>query len=244
MASSVQDAVILAAGNGDRFRNGSRHSKLTTPIGGTPLLIRTLTSARDAGIRDVHLVLGYDAEYVRRVATSGAPAGLRLHFYLNPQWHHENGLSVLAARDGVAGRAFAILMGDHIFEPTALESLRRARRQNGEALLGVDRATTAPDIVAEATKVQMVADRVTAIGKAVHPFDALDTGLFVCDDALFTALSESCSGGDTTLSAGVARLAAVQLVRGVDIGRARWCDVDTIDDLTMAEELTQLAPAT
>jgi 1L-myo-inositol 1-phosphate cytidylyltransferase len=244
MSSSVKDAIILAAGNGDRFRNGTRHSKLTTPIAGTPLLIRTLTAARQAGIRDAHLVLGYDAERVRALASTQLPHGLILHCHVNPEWHQENGLSVLAARVGVADRPFAILMGDHIFEPPALEALRRVTRGPGEALLGVDRATNDPGIVAEATKVRMHGERVTAIGKTVDPFDALDTGLFVCDAALFTALAESCAAGDTTLSGGVARLAADGMVRGIDIGRARWCDVDTLADLTMAEELTQLVPAT
>jgi 1L-myo-inositol 1-phosphate cytidylyltransferase len=243
MSNPVHHAIVLAAGNGDRFRDNSRHSKLATPIAGTPLLIRTLTSARQAGISDVHLVLGYDADHVRALATSRAPAGLRLHFHLNPDWHRENGLSVLRARSGVADRAFALLMGDHIFDPSALASLARAPRADGEVLLGVDRRTTDPEIVSEATKVRMQDGRITAIGKAVNPFDALDTGLFVCDAALFAALTESCAAGDTTLSGGVARLAARGRVRGVDIASARWCDVDTIEDLTMAEGLIEPAPA-
>jgi choline kinase len=93
--------------------------------------------------------------------------------------------------------------------------------------------------VSEATKVKMRGDRIMAIGKTIAPFDALDTGLFVCDGSLFTAVADSCAAGDTTLSGGIARLAAQGLVRGIDIGLARWCDVDTTADLTMAEELTE-----
>jgi 1L-myo-inositol 1-phosphate cytidylyltransferase len=244
MSNYVHDAIVLAAGNGDRFRNGSRHSKLITPIAGTPLLIRTLTSAHHAGITDAHIVLGYDADGVRSLARSQAPAGLRLHFHLNRHWREENGRSVLEARAALANRPFAVLMGDHIFEPRALEAMLRVSRRAGEALVGVDRRTTDPDIVTEATKVSLRSGRVTAIGKALDTFDGLDTGLFVCDASLFTALGESCAAGDTTLSGGVARLAAKGLVRGIDIGLARWCDVDTIADLTMAEELTQPVLAT
>jgi len=187
---------------------------------------------------DLHLVLGYDADYVRSLATSGAPAGLTLHFHLNPDWRQENGRSVLQARVALAARPFALLMGDHLFEPRALERLARAPRRPGEVLLAVDRRTTAPEIVAEATKVRLSGARITAIGKAIAPFDALDTGMFVCDGALFTALTDACAEGNTTLSAGVARLAALGLVRGIDIGDARWCDIDTVADLTMAEALT------
>jgi 1L-myo-inositol 1-phosphate cytidylyltransferase len=243
MTYSLDDAIVLAAGNGDRFRNGSPHSKLITPIARVPLLIRTLTSARGAGITHAHVVLGYDADYVRALALSGAPSGLILHFHVNDAWREENGRSVLQPRAALRGRSFAILMGDHIFEPEALQTLARTARRTGETLIGVDRYTADPEIVAEATKVRMAGDRITAIGKAVDRFDALDTGLFVSDESVFTAIDEACAAGDTTLSGGIARLASRGLVRGIDIGLAKWCDVDTVEDLTMAEELTDPVPA-
>src|SRR4030095_11514284 len=55
----VRDALVLAAGNGDRFHNGSRQSKLLQPILGEPIILRTLRSARAAGITHVDVVLGY-----------------------------------------------------------------------------------------------------------------------------------------------------------------------------------------
>jgi 1L-myo-inositol 1-phosphate cytidylyltransferase len=249
MTHSIDDAIILAAGNGDRFRNGSSHSKLITPIANVPLLTRTLTSTRRAGIAHAHVVLGYDADYVRALALSDAPSGLTLHFHVNHAWHEENGRSVLQARAALRGRPFAILMGDHIFEPEALQALARTRRRPGETLVGIDRYTTDPEIVGEATKVRMDDDdddndRITAIGKTVDPFDGLDTGLFVSDASVFAAIEEACADGDTTLSGGIARLASRRLVRGIDIGLAKWCDVDTIGDLTMAEELSDPVPAT
>jgi choline kinase len=241
--SFVHDAIVLAAGNGDRFHNESARSKLLTPVVGVPLLIHTLQSAQKAGITDAHIVLGYDADAVRTLATSRAPDGLHLHFHLNRDWHQENGVSVLAARrsfDGADDQPFALMMGDHLFEPRVLERLLNVGRARGEALLGIDRRTDDPEITFEATKVRLRGDRIVAIGKSLDAYDALDTGLFVCDPTLFAALEESCATGDSTLSGGVRRLAAQGLVRGVDIGDARWCDIDTVADLTLAEEL--LAP--
>src|SRR3954468_3345601 len=155
MTHLLDDAIILAAGNGDRFRNGSTHSKLVAPVADVPLLIRTLRSARQAGITHAHIVLGYDADTVRAVARSGAPTGLTLHFHLNDAWHEENGRSVLQAQAALSDHAFAILMGDHIFEPQALEAIARTPRAFGETLIGIDRQTTNREIVAEATKVRM-----------------------------------------------------------------------------------------
>jgi choline kinase len=243
MPSCVRRTVILAAGNGDRFRGTSTRSKLLTLVGGTPILIRTLRSARAAGLTDAHVVLGYDAERVRAVVSANVPAGLTVHFHFNPRWHEENGVSVLTTRAVLFDQAFALLMGDHLFDPGALDVLLRTPRRRGEILLGVDACTTDPDIVAEATKVRMTDGRILAIGKQIAPFDALDTGLFVCDGVLFDALERSCGDGDTTLSGGIRRLAAAGRVRGCDIGWSRWCDVDTVADLRAAEDIAQLAAA-
>jgi choline kinase len=242
--SLVRQAIVLAAGNGDRFAHNPSTSKLTALVGGTPLLLRTLSSARESGITEAHVVVGYDAAHVRDVAIAGRPRGMRLHFHLNTAWHRENGISALAARGHMSDGPFAVLMGDHIFDPGVLRRLLAVSRAPGETLLGVDCHTTDPSIVGEATKVRLRDGRVTAIGKRLEPFDGLDTGLFVCDPLLFRALDEACEAGDTTLSGGIARLARRGLVRGVDVGDARWCDIDTIDDLTIAEDLVTTSSAT
>jgi 1L-myo-inositol 1-phosphate cytidylyltransferase len=245
--SFVHRAIVLAAGNGDRFRNGSSHSKLLTPIAGTPLLIRTLTSVHRAGITEAHIVLGYDADAVRVLALSDAPSGLVLRFHVNKDWHLENGRSVLAARalmnEPFANAPFALMMGDHLFEPAALRVLLRSPLKPDEALVGIDRFTTDPEIVSEATRVRMHNGRITAIGKGLEPFDALDTGLFICQSSIFDALDASCLEGDSTLSGGVRRLAARGLVRGIEFGSSRWFDIDTRNDLAMAEEMLALASA-
>jgi choline kinase len=235
----VHQAVVLAAGNGDRFRDGSPHSKLLTAIAGTPLLVRTLISARRAGITDAHLVVGYDAESVRATATAGAPTGMRLHFHHNDNWLAENGVSVLAARKGVGDRPFALMMGDHIFEPEMLRALL-AQPHDSEVLLCIDRDLSDPAATGEATRVRLDGDRIVAIGKSLTDFDALDTGVFLCSPAIFAALEDARAEGDSTLTGGVARLAAAGRVRGVDIGPARWCDVDTVEDLRLAEQLVRL----
>jgi len=234
----VRRAVVLAAGNGDRFRNGSAHSKLTTCIGGVPLLARTLASAYLAGVTDAHVVLGYDADRVRALATVEAPDGLALHFHLNDEWHHENGLSVLAVRGRVSDGPFALLMGDHLFDAGVLRRMLSTPRR-GAALLAVDSRIGNGHDASEATRVRLRDDLVTAIGKTIEPFDALDTGLFVCEPPLFEALDAARAQGDTTLSAGIARLAGRGLVRSMDIGDASWCDVDTVEDLETAEDVAR-----
>lgn len=242
-SQSVQQAVILAAGNGDRFQTAGAESKLVRPVLGVPLIVRTIDSAARAGIRHIDMVLGYQAEQVRRVVLREKPLSVSVTFHLNERWHEENGLSVLVARHHLDGRRFALLMGDHLFESDTLERLLAAPAAEDESLLAVDTRPASVEVAMEATRVRLDGNgRILQIGKMIDPYDALDTGLFVCGAPLFDALDESCAAGDTTLSGGVRRLAARGLIRGVDIGDRVWCDIDTLADLENAEGLLRAQP--
>jgi choline kinase len=233
----VRDALVLAAGNGDRFNNGSHQSKLLQPIFGRPLIIRTLEGAHQAGIRAAEVVLGYQSHSLRNTIEASAPAGLHVRFSYNRDWQLENGISALAARRAFPDRRFALLMGDHLFEPDVLGTLLATAAGPDESLLAVDSRPAPADVAAEATKVRIEDGRIVAIGKDLIAYDALDTGMFVCAPVLFDALDVSCAKGDTTLSGGIRHLAERGLIRAVDIGDAAWYDIDTIADLQHAEGL-------
>ena len=237
-AGAVQDALVLAAGNGDRFHNGSAESKLLQPVLGRPLILRTLETAYLAGITAAHVVLGYRPERLRTIIEH-ADLPIRIRFHYNPDWHLENGLSVLAARAALSGRRFAVLMGDHLFEPSTLRRLRHALINLGESVLAVDTRPAPAAVVAEATKVQLDGGYVRAIGKTLTRHDALDTGIFVCDPSLFAALEESINEGDTTLTGGIRRLAARGVMRAIDLVDTPWFDIDTLEDLEAAESTLQ-----
>lgn len=239
---TVRDALVLAAGNGDRFKTGTRQSKLLQPVLGQPLILRTLSTAHAAGISSFEIIIGYEADAVRAAIERGTPGGVSLNFTVNPDWHLENGLSALAARERLSDRRFALLMGDHLFESDVLARLLATPADVDESLLAVDTRTAPPDIAAEATKVRIDDSRITAIGKDLVDYDALDTGLFVCAPALFPALEEARTAGDTTLSGGIRRLAALGLMRAVEIGNAAWYDIDTPADLQSAEILLASQP--
>lgn len=240
----VQDAVVLAAGNGDRFKNDTRGSKLLQPVAGQPLILRTLDTAARGGITSFEIVTGYQAQALQDLVARHAPPGVAVHFTHNPEWQLENGVSALAVRGRLSDRRFALLMGDHLFDAAVLARLRKYPVLPDESLLAVDTRPAPPELAAEATKVRIAGDFITAIGKDLLRYDALDTGLFVCSPLLFDALERSCAGGDTTLSGGIRRLAADRLMRAADIGDALWQDIDTVEDLNAAEDLLEALPET
>jgi choline kinase len=241
-SAPVRDAVILAAGNGDRFKHEDHHSKLLHPVAGRPLILRTLETAAAAGISSFCVVVGFEADRVRAAVTANPIRGIDVRFVFNPDWHLENGVSALAARRVCDGRRFGLLMGDHLFEAAVLQRMLALSVDPSESILAVDSLPGDPAIAAEATRVRMSAGRITAIGKDVDPWDALDTGMFVFAPNLFEALEEARAANQTTLSAGVQRLAGRGLMRAHDVAGASWCDVDTIEDLDAAETLIGAEP--
>ena len=227
----VRRAVVLAAGNGDRFQSKTTPSKLLVPVAGVPLISRTLLTAARAGIQLIDVVVGYQADAVHAVAALTRLPGVTVRFHHNDRWHEENGVSALVSRPHVGGDRFAVLMGDHVFNWQVLQRMLVHTIEDGESLLAVDRAHASSARAAEATRVRLAGDRITAIGKLIEPFDALDTGVFVFSPAIFSALEESAAAGDTSLSGGVRRLAARGLMRAVDTDGSAWWDVDTVEDL-------------
>jgi len=202
-----------------------------------PLITRTIFTAAQAGVRLIDIIVGYEAGAVERTAAAATPPDVTLRFHRNDRWHEENGISALVARPHVGNERFALLMGDHIFHWRILQHLLGQTVRGDESLLAIDRGGATPAQVEEATKVRLRGDRITAIGKQIDPFDAIDTGVFVFSPAIFGALEESARAGDTSLSGGVRRLAARGLMRGIDTGGSAWCDVDTIADLIHASSL-------
>ena len=206
---------------------------------GVPLIVRTLVTLREGGVAQAVVVTGYRAEEIESALERDERlAPMRVLFARNLAWQGQNGLSVLAARAAVDGGAFLLSMADHVYSGEIVQRLQDAPRSPGELLLAVDRrAREAPDLD-DATLVRLDAhDRITDIGKGLARHDAIDTGVFLADAALFRALEQEQRSrrGDCSLSDGVRRLARAGLARGVDTGDSWWHDVDTRADLARAE---------
>ena len=166
------------------------------------------------------VIMEYDprTDSLRQVIADNPIPDVTVDFVRNADWQLENGISALHARELCNGHRFALLMGDHLFEPPVLGGLASISAADGDCLLAVDRTDSDPAVAAEATKVRLDGDRIVQIGKHLDAWDALDTGLFVFTSALFDALEDARRDGETTLSAGVQRLAARRMMRGVPIG--------------------------
>lgn len=233
------NCVILAAGLGSRMR-GVSDSKPLSPVGGVPLIEHVVRRAAAGGADAFVVATGHEADRVEAFLTGLAErTGLPIDFARVADWTLPNGHSVLAAADRIEGD-YLLLMADHLFDPAIVRGLLEDERDGAALVLAVDRNIAGPLIdIEDATKVALAADGgIAGIGKQLERYDAIDTGVFRATPALADAIRQAvAAGGAGSLSEGVQRLAAAGQALTMDVGAARWIDVDDPRMLALAERL-------
>jgi choline kinase len=222
------DCLIIAAGHGSRLRAVSP-SKPLTPVAGMPLIEHVIRAAAAGGASAFTVVTGHEADRVE--AFLATLAGFRIETVRVSDWSLPNGHSALAGAERIEG-GYLLAMADHLFDPAIVRGLIAAPR--APLTLAIDRDLANPLLdLDDATKVETGADgSIVRIGKTLERFDAVDTGLFRAGPALTEALR---AGG--SLSDGVQRLAEAGKAMTVEIGGARWLDVDDPAALARAQAL-------
>ena len=229
-------AVVLAAGEGQRLRPEG-YLKPLTPLLGVTLLERVLLACRAVNVTECIVVLGYGRQRIgKRLDELASRVGITVRVVENPNWKEGNGTSALAAEPYIRG-SFLLTMCDHVFDPAILERLASSGGEDAECLLAVDYRTEGLFRTDDATKVQLSNGTITAIGKDLRSYNAIDTGLFFCQPKVFDALQQSQAIGEGSLSSGWRHLIPRGTFRALDIGDSFWVDVDTPESLRYAERL-------
>jgi choline kinase len=239
MYDQGRTGVILAAGFGSRLRAGGGEGSLKplTLVGGEPLLVRTVRSLTIAGCRRVVIVVGYGAEKVEREFREVYDGGAEVLFALNERFDLANGVSVLAAAPYL-GESFILTMADHVLGDEVMRLAGAHMPPEAGASLLVDHKLDTIFDMDDATKVLTDGDRIVAIGKQIPEYDCVDTGVFVCTQALVDAIRSTFDErGDASLSDGVGHLSRTGRMTVLDIGDGFWQDVDTPEMLAHAEAM-------
>ena len=236
-AMRVTQTVILAAGSGSRLAptRGDVPKPLMT-VADVPLVAHALEHARRSGCDEAVIVVGYEGARVRS-AIEQLRTPLRLTFVENLDYAAPNGVSLLAAEQAAAP-VFFLQMVDHLFPEPALSLLAAAPLAADEVGRVLVDSAPSPDIdLDDATKVQLHLARVSAIGKGLDSWDAIDAGCFVLTHGVFDALRAVPVEEGRSVSSGMRRLVSARTLGAVDMRGADWIDVDTPADRESAERL-------
>src|SRR5215213_9319725 len=233
----VVHGLVIASGKGSRLRTPRGRVKPLVPVAGVALLERAVRNLVDVGVDEVVVAVGYRAEEIERFCAGLSPRlGVSVRCVRNDRFDEGNGLSVLAAEEALGEEPFLLVMADHVLDQSILWSLLSSELPSNGAVLAVDYSVGAAVGVDldDVTRVRTEGRLVRDIGKGISSFDAFDTGAFLCTGRVFDVLRDAVAAGETSLSAGMHRLADQGRLERCDVSGARWVDVDTRRDLRMA----------
>ena len=157
--------VILAAGKGSRL-NGTAGDKpkCLVEAGGITLLERQIQSLRGAGIDDIVVVVGYQADRVR------AACGQSVTYVENSRFAETNSLYSLWTARALLYDGFVVLNCDVLFHPALLDDLLATHHD--AALLIAYREPGQEPYSDEEMKVRVRAGRVVDMSKTMDPAEA------------------------------------------------------------------------
>ena len=157
--------IILAAGKGSRLNGTAKESpKCLVEAGGLTLVERQIRALRQVGIQDITVVVGCQADRVRRACGHG------ITYVENTQYAQTNSMYSLWMARPLLYEGFVVLNCDVIFHPVLLSDLLSARHEN--ALLLAYREADQPSFGDEEMKVKVRCGRVVEMSKTMDPADA------------------------------------------------------------------------
>ena len=233
--SATNVALILAAGNGSRLVQVSGGKpKPLVDLHGRPLLEHILLGAQEAGIQRCVVVVGYCGYQIRSWVVNQRFRDLDIEVVENREYDKANGVSVVKA-EPLMKEPFLLLMADHIFEPETAAALLEENIKDDEVILAVDGKIDRIFDLDDATKVSARDGHIIDVGKNLKVYNAIDTGMFLCNPILFSWLRAMIDVGKCSLSDGIRSMSRCRKVRTFDIGDAIWQDVDTPEALAHAQ---------
>ena len=240
MTDLVAHALLLAAGVGRRLGGDGPRPKALLPFAGQTLLARHLAALRAAGVQDVTVVVGFEAEQVRD-AIGEDP---HIMLTVNPDYREGSVVSLWAARGVLrAGRPVVLMDADVLYHPGLMRRLLASAHPN--ALL-LDREIEPGD---EPVKLCIRDGEIVDFHKrphAAHEWHGESVGFFrFAPDAA----AELADRADAYVSAGRRSMEYEEPIRDMiqqsppgrfgyeDITGLPWTEIDFPEDLVKANLL-------
>jgi UDP-N-acetylglucosamine diphosphorylase/glucosamine-1-phosphate N-acetyltransferase len=158
--------------------------KVMLPIANKPILWHVIRSARDAGIKEFVLVVGYGAKLIKDYFKDGSPINVSIKYV-----HQEKQMGTADAVDaakGMVGDRFLVLNGDIIVNPAHIKKLIECRQDVVMTARHVDNPS-------EYGVLEVQNDRVLhIIEKPLEPQTNLaNAGIYVFPSSIFDAISKT-----------------------------------------------------
>ncbi len=230
--------LIIADGPENRLSTLG-NSKPFIPVVGLSIIERVILTAKEAGLTDFFVVTGYNGEEVRPfLGRFSLSRSINITCIPNEEWEKGYATSILKAKD-LIDENFILLRENHIFDELILVKLKNEKINDDEVVLAIDRNIKKKELeeVNNVNKVFVEESRILKIGKNIKEYNAHDTGISLCSPAIFSAIEESLSQGNDSLSGAVGIMVEKEKVKTIDIENAYWIEMNTKKDCRKASKL-------
>lgn len=179
-------AVILAAGKGTRL-NSTTQNKVTIPLGGRPMICWSVDHIREAGVKEVVVVVGFARDSVEAALGSGVE-------YVSQTEQLGTGHAAWVGMQELPKEItqFYVMYGDHsaFYPPAFYKKLLETHRKRGNSITLVSMEYDAPSELAWGRIIRNEQDDVVAIveekeaSEEQKKIKELNAGLYVFERSI------------------------------------------------------------
>ena len=182
-------AAILAAGKGERlWPLTEKNPKHLLPIGGVPLLERTLRGLVKAGIREVVMVVHFEAEKIQSFLGDGKWLGCSISYVRQKRLGGTADAVKSLHEEFESDSRFLVIYGDNYYDKKALDKLVKSSSSQ-DLLIGaalVDNPSSFGTLEVKKGNVVSIHEKVAGTKAGV-----VNAGIYVLDNSIFSAIART-----------------------------------------------------
>ena len=235
--NNINTAVILAAGKGERISNTAEFvAKPLIKIFDLSLIERSIKNLiNNLNVKKIYIVTGFNHEEINdHLVKLKNKLSLNVEVVFAKNWEKGNGASFLAILDKIKHEQFYLLMADHLFNDEFYKTILKYKI-NDKSYLIISRTLSFLNDFNDATKVKVVEDKISDIGKSIKDSNGFDTGFFILNSDEFNNVNKLSVREKLSLSEVIQELVQQKKLYFIEVSEDGWFDIDTNQDLLKAK---------
>jgi len=228
-------AAILAAGRGERlWPLAEKNPKHLLPIGGEPLLQRTVRGLVQAGVGEMVIVIQFEAEKIKNFFGDGQRLGCKIR-YVKQKRLGGTADAVRTCENELRGEDhFLIVYGDNYYDQKALDKFVKFS-DSKDLLMGaaeVKEPSRFGTLEVKRGNIVSIREKVASSNVGV-----VNAGIYVLDSSIFSAIKKTRKSkrGEFELTDSLSLLMAEgRRIRTIPFGKGEWVGISYPWDLLEA----------
>jgi len=187
-------AVILTAGEGTRMRPLTlTRPKTMLPVGGKPLLEYNVEALRDAGIKNITMVVGYQKESVEEHFKNGSDFGVNIDYVTQEErLGTAHAIGQVADTMNKDDEAIIVTNGDIILENKLIKNLiNRYNESQAQSILVLTKVDDPSSFGVVKLEGDYIKDIIEKPPIEDAPSDLINAGIYLFDRNIFQAIKKT-----------------------------------------------------